>query len=114
MQAAEELPEIHPFDKVPEAKMAEILGTTARALESKRARGVIPNGVWNKINNRIFYSVRRYEAWLESLWDCPQGLNSLTVQSRSASIKMGGDIAKRLPIPRRPKGSSQPQLYVLK
>ena len=31
-------------DKVPEGKMVEMLGATKRALEGKRARGVIPIG----------------------------------------------------------------------
>ena len=68
--AESSLPTYH-LDKIPEDKMAELVGTTRRALQGKRARGVIPKGVWNSIDSRIYYSIRRYEAWLESLWDCP-------------------------------------------
>ncbi|WP_162174769.1 hypothetical protein [Pseudomonas fluorescens] len=41
-------------DKVPEEKMAELLGITKRALGAKRGRGQIPLGVWNKINAGLF------------------------------------------------------------
>lgn len=60
--AAEPLPPTYQVDKVPEDKMAELVGTTRRALQGKRARGVIPKGVWNTIDNRIYYSIKRYEA----------------------------------------------------
>lgn len=46
--------------------MAVILGTTKKALESKRALGIIPQGVWNNFDGRILYSVGRYDAWLEN------------------------------------------------
>ena len=35
-------------DKVLEGKLAELIGTTARALEHKRLTGIIPQGVWRK------------------------------------------------------------------
>ena len=46
------------LDKVPESRMAEIIGTTKRALEGKRDRRVIPEGVWNKIDGRDRKSTR--------------------------------------------------------
>ena len=44
MSAAEQLNDGVTGDKVPEAQMAEILGTTIAALRSKRARNQIPLG----------------------------------------------------------------------
>ncbi len=38
------------WDKVSESVMADILGTTRRALQGKRARGVLPEGVWSKVD----------------------------------------------------------------
>lgn len=48
-------------DKVLEAKMAELIGTTTKALQRKRERGIIPLGVWNIIDGRVTYSKRRYD-----------------------------------------------------
>lgn len=56
------------WDKVSESVMADILGTTTRALQGKRARGVLPRGVWSKVDGSILYSVKRYEAFLDALW----------------------------------------------
>ena len=58
MSAAEQLNDGITGDKVPEAKMAEILGTTLAALRSTRARNQIPLGVWNKQGSRVLYSIR--------------------------------------------------------
>ena len=49
------------WDKVTEELMAEMMGLTARALQGRRARGVIPNSVWQEVDGRIMYSMRRYE-----------------------------------------------------
>ena len=57
-------------DKVLEAKMAELIGTTTKALQRKRERGIIPLGAWNIIDGRVTYSKRRYDDWVESLWIC--------------------------------------------
>lgn len=57
-----------PVDKVSESRMAELIGVTKYTLEGKRKRGRIPEGVWMKVDGRIFYSIRRWEVWLESLW----------------------------------------------
>ncbi|WP_236676395.1 DUF4224 domain-containing protein [Pseudomonas sp. B7] len=56
------------WDKVSESMMAELLGTTARALQGKRARGITPENVWSKIDGSIMYSLKRYEDFLESQW----------------------------------------------
>ena len=39
--------------------MAELIGTTTRALEGKRSRGAIPTDVWAMIDGRIMYSLKR-------------------------------------------------------
>lgn len=56
------------WDKVTEELMAEMMGLTARALQGRRARGVIPGSVWQEVGGRIMYSMRRYEAWLDARW----------------------------------------------
>ena len=48
MAAAEQLDEPLRSDKIPEKEFALLVGTTKRALEGKRQRGVIPRGVWNE------------------------------------------------------------------
>ena len=114
MAAAEQLDENVMGDKVPEAKMAEILGTTIAALRSKRARNQIPLGVWNKHGSRILYSIRRYHEWLESQWVCPQEWTSTTVQSASDLCGTAAGEVKRSPIPRHSKASNQPHRLVIR
>ncbi|WP_285416558.1 hypothetical protein [Pseudomonas sp. efr-133-TYG-5] len=112
-EAAEpSLPTYH-LDKIPEDKMAELIGTTRRALQGKRARGVIPKGIWNSIDSRIYYSLRRYEAWLESQWDCPPELNLQDGPSAFASPGTGNAVAKPSPIPKRQRGLRLPPTYAL-
>ena len=107
MPEAQQTPEALQHDKVPEAKMAEMLGTTIAALRSKRSRNQIPLGVWNKHGSRIIYSIRRYYEWLESQWVCPQEWTSTTDQSASALCGMAADAVKRSPMPRHRKVSNQ-------
>lgn len=56
------------WDKVSEALMAELMGVTARALQGRRSRGVIPADVWREIDGRVMYSLKRYEQWLDGCW----------------------------------------------
>ncbi|MCY1292460.1 hypothetical protein D9M68_560480 [compost metagenome] len=58
------------LDKVSEKQMAEFLDTTVRALQARRARKQIPEGVWIKKGRQIIYSKKRYDEWLESHWLC--------------------------------------------
>jgi hypothetical protein len=102
------------LDKVLEARMAEIIGTTKRALEGKRDRGVIPEGVWNKIDNRIFYSIRRYEAWLESQWACPPELNSLASPFAFGSPGEASDAARLSHTHKHQKGLKRQPIYAIK
>lgn len=72
-------------DKVTEQRMADLIGCTKRALETRRLTGTVPQGVWMKHGGRIIYSKRRYDEWLESLWIFPQGSTSITERSGCAS-----------------------------
>ncbi len=56
------------WDKVSESVMADILGTTRRALQGKRARGVLPVGVWVKVDGSILYSIKRFDEFLDAHW----------------------------------------------
>ncbi|WP_248920509.1 hypothetical protein [Pseudomonas entomophila] len=101
-------------DKVSEKKMAELLEITQRALEGKRARNVIPEGVWKKIDGRIYYSIRRYEAWLEGSWGYP--LESSSSASQSGSVLLGTvSVETKLShIHKPPRGSRRQPIFALK
>lgn len=100
-------------DKVSEEQMAELLGTTRRALERKRQRGVIPPNVYAMIDGRIVYSIRRHDAWIESLWPSPLELNSLAAASASASCGTAAGDAKPSRIRKPRRVSKQPPVTVL-
>ncbi|MCY1368214.1 hypothetical protein D9M69_551820 [compost metagenome] len=93
------------LDKVSEKQMAELLGTTVRSLQARRARKQIPEGVWIKNGRQIIYSKRRYDEWLESQWVCPPGWNSSATPSAFASPGTDDAAAKRSRIPPRKRGS---------
>jgi len=101
-------------DKVTEERMAELLGITLRALQTRRQRGKIPEGVWNKNGRNIMYSRWRYEEWLESLWVCPLELKSEETRSESVSLGTVSVAGKPSPTPRRRRASAQPAVYVIK
>ena len=114
MGAAEKLPEGDGHDKVTEKRMAELVGTTAKALQRKRERKIIPIGVWSKIDGRIMYSKRRYDEWIESLWTCQQGLNLLVGQSEFVSPGTRSGAVKRSPSLKPRKESLRRQAFVLR
>ncbi|WP_177324653.1 DUF4224 domain-containing protein [Pseudomonas sp. MOIL14HWK12:I2] len=60
--------ELAPTDKLTEMQMADELGTSLKALQHRRYRGQIPEGVWMKHGRTIYYSLQRYDEWLESVW----------------------------------------------
>jgi hypothetical protein len=101
-------------DKVYERKLAELIGTTPKALERKRQRGVLPHGVWEKVDGCIMYSLERYNEWAESQWGSPKVSKSPEAPSASASHGRKNDVAKRSPILRRPRDLQQQQVYVLR
>lgn len=103
-----------PVDKVYERKLAELIGTTPKALERKRQRGVLPPGVWEKVDGCIMYSLERYNEWAESQWGSRKALRSQEAPSASASHGRKNDVAKRSPILRRPRDLQQQQVYVLR
>lgn len=55
-------------DMLTEVQMAAHLGITKRAIQSRRSRGQFPPEVCQKVGSTWFYSLKRYEAWLESQW----------------------------------------------
>ncbi len=97
--------EAHDIDKISEALMATVLGVTVRALQGRRARGQIPEGVWMKHGGRIIYSKKRYDEWLESQWTYPQESTYTTGRYGSDSPGKVADVAKRFPIPRHKRAS---------
>ncbi|GFM90832.1 hypothetical protein [Pseudomonas cichorii] len=114
MATAENLHEDAAHDKVTEKRMAELVGCTAKALQRKREKGIIPKWVWMKIDGRIMYSKRRYEEWIESLWTCRPGSSLSGDQSEFASPGTRGAAARRSPSPRPRKELQQQRVYVLK
>ncbi|MDI6527699.1 hypothetical protein QMA71_19350 [Pseudomonas otitidis] len=104
----------YPVDKVLEKKLAELVGTTPKALERKRERGIIPEGVWQKLDGRIIYSISRYNAWQESLWTSPMASNWSASESASDSTGARCAGAKRSQSTRRPGGSQRQPVYVIK
>ncbi|WP_256203128.1 hypothetical protein [Pseudomonas sp. ML96] len=100
-------------DKVLEAKLAELIGTTPKALQRKREKGIIPHGVWCLIDGRVTYSKWRYNEWVESLWTCQKESKSSATPSASASHGSIA-VAKPLPMRRPPRGSPRPQVFELR
>lgn len=101
-------------DKVTEKQMAEYLGTTYRALQAKRYRNQIPEGIYNIIGRTIYYSIKRYEEWRESQWKCQLELNSGMVQSGSGSPGMAQDVLKPSRIQQTKRGLHKQAVYVIR
>ena len=104
----------HTPDHVTEKRMAEIYGTTPKALESRRLKGKIPETVWIKLHGRIYYSIKRYEEWLESQWECRQASSSSAKASVSDSCTTGTAAAKPSLTRRHRKGSQPQPIYALR
>lgn len=100
-------------DKVLESKLAELIGTTAKALEHRRLSGAIPPGVWMKIGGRVMYSLERYNAWAENQW--AYLLESIRAETACESASRGTEsgAASGLPIRRPRRGSQRPEIFVL-
>ena len=113
MSAAEDLSQ-YPVDKVLEAKLAELVGTTQKALERRREKKLIPEGVWQKLDGRIIYSISRYNEWQESQWTCRQVSNPSAAGSESASPGTRSGAAKRSPTRKRQKALQPQQVYLIK
>jgi hypothetical protein len=102
-------------DFVLEDQLSRLIGYPegSRALETKRQRGIIPKGVYATIDGRVTYSIKRYNAWIESQWpknlmDSLLALNSPDKASASASPETESAAAKRLPS-RKPRRASKQQ-----
>lgn len=113
MTAARNLEE-YPVDKVLEAKLAELVGTTRKALERKRERKIIPEGVWQKLDGRIIYSISRYNAWQESQWTCPPASNQSANDCASASPGKKSDGAKPSRTRKPPRASQRQPVYLIR
>ncbi|KAF1004380.1 MAG: hypothetical protein GAK36_00049 [Pseudomonas sp.] len=100
-------------DKVLEKRLAELIGTTAKALEHKRLSGIIPQGVWLKEHGRIMYSLERYNEWAEKQW--VSRMASTPGAKASGSVLLGtvSVEASRLPIKQPRRGSPRPVVSVL-
>lgn len=107
----------HPVDKVLETKLAELVGTTAKALARKRERRIIPEGVWQKLDGRILYSISRYNSWVESQWKCQQewSLSDENYESDSAGKEQPLLDGAKPSRSRKPQRESQRQpAYLIK
>lgn len=100
-------------DKVSEKRLAELIGTTAKALEHKRLSGIIPRGVWLKESGRIMYSLERYNTWAENQWASRLASKSEATPSESVLLSTVSVEVNRRPISRPPRGSQRPVVSVL-
>lgn len=100
-------------DKVLEKRLAELIGTTPKALEHKRLSGIIPHGVWLKEGGRIMYSLERYNTWAENQW--ASRMASRPGATNSASVLLGtvNVEAKKLHISQPRRGSQRQVVSVL-
>lgn len=102
-------------DYVLESQLSRLIGYPegSRALEAKRVKGLIPKNVYAVIDGRVTYSIKRYNAWIESLW--PQNLmvslresSSPAPAFASASAEMASAAVKPS-VSRKPRRASKPQ-----
>lgn len=114
MPTTEKLGDGSRHDKVTEKRMAELLGTTPKALQRKRERSVIPATIWAKIDGRIMYSIWRYDEWLESQGGCPPELILPESPSVSDYREKKSDPSKRLLSRKKRVDPQQNKLYILK
>ena len=100
-------------DKVLEKRLAELIGTTQKALEHKRLSGIIPQGVWLKEGGRITYSLERYNTWAENLWVSQMASNPGVIAFGSVLLGTVSVGASQLPISRPRRGSQRQAVSVL-
>ncbi len=81
--------ELAPSDKLTETQMADELGTSLKALQHRRYGGQIPEGVWMKQGRTIYYSLKRYDDWLESVWK-PKLLPQIQTELRPPRPRRNG------------------------
>lgn len=101
------------IDKVLEKRIAELIGTTPKALEHKRLSGFIPHGVWLKEGGRIMYSLERYNAWAENQWLSQMASRPGAIASGSGLLGTVSVEASRRRINRPPRGSQRQVVSVL-
>ncbi|WP_434557999.1 hypothetical protein [Pseudomonas sp. Z4-20] len=112
VQTSQEEPELT-GDKIHEKRLADLIGTTPKALQHKRREGIIPEGVWLKERGRIMYSLARYNEWAERQWvslmESRPGAKACGPVSPGAADAQ----AKRTPMRQPRKGSQRPVITVL-
>ena len=108
-------------DFILEDQLSRLIGYPegSRALEAKRLKGFIPPGVYASIDGRITYSIKRYNAWMESLWpknlvDSLRASNAQRKASASASPETESAAVKHSPIRKPRRASKQPQVLELR
>jgi hypothetical protein len=100
-------------DKIHEKRLAEMIGTSQKALEHKRRDGLIPQGVWLKEHGRIMYSLARYNEWAEKQWVSLMESSPGAKGWESISPGAARAQAKRIPIKQPRKGSQRPVITIL-
>ncbi|WP_177344971.1 hypothetical protein [Pseudomonas sp. NFACC04-2] len=112
VQTSQGVPELT-GDKIHEKRLAELIGTTPKALEHKRREGIIPEGVWLKERGRIMYSLARYNEWAEKQWVSRIQASPGAKAWESISPRSVHAQAKRVPIKPPRKGSQRPVITML-
>lgn len=109
-------------DFVLEDQLSRLIGYPegSRALEAKRLKGVIPRGVYATIDGRVTYSIKRYNAWMESVWPreklmgSQRGLNSSEKASAFDSPELESAAARPSPSRKPRRASKQPPVLELR
>ena len=102
---------------VTQDKLSSLTGFTAKALERKRQRGVLPEGeVWALIDGRIMYSIQGYNQWVEKQVSIsfPQVSKSMEASSGSHSSGKVKGAGSRFKSRRHPRASSAPAVLELR
>lgn len=98
---------------VAEARLAELVGLTARTLQSQRLKGKIPKGVWAEVNGRILYCVEAYNQWLRNQFFQPE-LRSVEKPSGSGSTTKANGSENRTRTRQHRPTSNAPVVYAVK
>lgn len=112
VQTSQGVPELT-GDKIHEKRLADLIGTTPKALEHKRREGIIPEGVWLKERGRIMYSLSRYNEWAEKQWVSLMESSPGAKACRSADPGAVSTQEKRIPTKQPRRGSQRPVITVL-
>lgn len=113
MSAAEQLREV--VDWIKPDLMAELIGTTVKAMNRKRQRGTWPAGlVWDKIQGEIVYSITGYNAWINQNRAFRQAFELVEIPLKSTSCGAANDSTSPGRSRRHRRISMLPDAFVLK